>query len=63
MWSDIDYMDNYIDFTIDHNKWKDLPAFVNTLHSEGRHFVPIIDAGISIADDSKKNNYFGKGKQ
>ena len=32
IWSDIDYMDAYKDFTFDPVNYKDLPQFVNDLH-------------------------------
>lgn len=50
-WSDIDYMDNYKDFTYDTVKFKGLPEFVDDLHKQGRHFVPIVDAGIAMRPD------------
>lgn len=55
MWSDIDYMDNYYDFTLDTSRYPQ-PQFsqwVDELHSIGRHFIPILDAGIA------QQNYFG----
>jgi alpha-glucosidase (family GH31 glycosyl hydrolase) len=49
-WMDIDYMQDYRDFT-----WgsANFPAdkvkqFVDTLHSNGQHFVPIVDPGIMV---------------
>eukprot|EP01031_Cornospumella_fuschlensis_P036226 gene36226-43943_t len=49
-WMDIDYMQDYRDFTLDA---KDFPqsevrSFVDKLHANGQHFVPIIDPGIMI---------------
>lgn len=41
-WADIDYMDAYKDWTLDPNKFADLPAVVNDLHSYGMHFIPIV---------------------
>jgi len=46
-WNDIEYMDKYLDFTIDSNKWKGLPQYVDSLHKKGMHYVMIIDPGIS----------------
>jgi alpha-glucosidase (family GH31 glycosyl hydrolase) len=50
LWSDIDYMDRYRDFTYDkEGAYKDLDDFVtNKLQQNDRHYVPIIDAGIAI---------------
>lgn len=48
IWSDIDYMQNYKDFTFDHQKFKHLPVLVDEIHKRGQHYVPIIDAGISM---------------
>jgi alpha-glucosidase (family GH31 glycosyl hydrolase) len=47
MWSDIDYLDTYRDFTHDPKRFADLPAFIDTLHSSSLHYVPIIDAGVA----------------
>lgn len=47
MWSDIDYMDSYRDFTFDPTKFGDLPTFVDFLHNNSMRYVPIIDAGVA----------------
>ena len=47
IWSDIDYLDSYRDFTYDPVKFADLPDFINMQHASGRHYVPILDAGIA----------------
>jgi alpha-glucosidase (family GH31 glycosyl hydrolase) len=49
LWSDIDYMLQFEDFTLDTSRYS-LQAFSNftaTLHSQGRRYVPIIDAGVA----------------
>ena len=57
-WNDIDYMDNHKDFTYDKNgKFKDLPNFVQELHEQGLHYVPIIDPGISSTEKSYYKAY------
>lgn len=47
-WSDIDYMQDYRDFTFDPVRYEGLPYFVEDLHLKGMHYVPIIDAGIAM---------------
>lgn len=53
-WVDIDYMDAYLDFTTDPINFPQdrLEAFINQLHSNNQHFVPIVDPGIYVADPS-----------
>lgn len=48
IWSDIDYMHDYRDFTIDAVNFPGLATWVTgTLHTTGKHYIPIIDAGIA----------------
>lgn len=49
-WMDIDYMQNYRDFTTDSEKFpqSEVKSFVDTLHKNGQHFVPIVDPGIMV---------------
>lgn len=58
-WSDIDYMDDYKDFTISpRDEWKDLKSVVNdTLHANNIKFIPIIDAGIAQRDGGNYDVY------
>jgi alpha-glucosidase (family GH31 glycosyl hydrolase) len=72
MWSDIDYLQSYRDFTYDKsdNRYKDLPQFIKNLTDNGLHYVPIIDAGIALRpnqgyiayDEGKKADVFLKIK-
>jgi alpha-glucosidase (family GH31 glycosyl hydrolase) len=47
-WMDIDYMNKYLDFTTDPVDFPldKMKAFVEGLHANGQHFVPIVDPGI-----------------
>jgi alpha-glucosidase (family GH31 glycosyl hydrolase) len=49
-WLDIDYMEQYRDFTSDPLTFPlaEVAAFVDDLHANGQHFVPIIDPGIMV---------------
>jgi len=46
-WNDLDYMDRYLDFTIG-EAFKDVGDFIDELHDEGHHYIPLLDAGIYI---------------
>ena len=47
MWIDIDAMDKFLIFTLDKNKFKELPDYVdNVIHKDNGYFVPIIDIGV-----------------
>ena len=45
---DIDYMDRFIDFTVNEKNFPDLKAFSAEMAAEGIHLVPIVDAGIKV---------------
>ncbi|ETW05245.1 hypothetical protein, variant [Aphanomyces invadans] len=49
-WTDIDVMDQYLDFTWDPATFpaSNVSAFIDDLHAHSQHYVPIVDAGISV---------------
>lgn len=61
---DIDYMDRFIDFTVNSKRFPDLKGYAETLKQRGIRLVPIIDAGVKIEpgndtyDQGVKNGYF-----
>ncbi len=61
---DIDYMDRYIDFTVDENKFPNFKNYVEQIKNKGIRLVPIIDAGVKIEpgnityEEGIKNDYF-----
>ena len=56
-WNDIDYMNNHKDFTYDKEKFQGLPQFVDELHKQGLHYIPIIDPGISSTEKDAYTPY------
>lgn len=63
---DIDYMEEFMDFTVDKAKFSDFAAFNAELGGQNVHLIPIIDAGIKIKDgydiyeEGKAGDYFCK---
>jgi alpha-glucosidase len=66
IYMDIDYMQDYKDFTFNEKEFADFPEFVKEMKEQGIHLVPIIDAaikkqpGFDVYEEGVKNNYFCK---
>ena len=66
IYMDIDYMQDYKDFTLNEKEFSDFPDFVQGMKEQGIRLVPIIDAGVkmeegySVYEEGVKNNYFCK---
>ncbi|XP_054254871.1 sucrase-isomaltase, intestinal-like [Indicator indicator] len=45
---DIDYMEDWKDFTYDKERFRDLPKFRTFLHQQGQKYILILDAAIGI---------------
>ncbi len=65
---DIDYMEKFIDFTINEKRFPQFQQYVADMKEQGIHLVPIIDAGVKIEPGNEtfesgvKNGYFCKDK-
>lgn len=59
IWSDIDYMDSYKDFTNDPYRYPidEYRSFVDTLHSNNQHYVPIFDAAIYVPNPQNATDF------
>ena len=61
---DIDYMDRYIDFTVNEKRFPDIKEYVWEKKRTGIHLVPIVDAGIKVEPGNEtyetgvKNGFF-----
>lgn len=66
---DIDYMDRFMDFTVNKERFPDLAAYSAKLKEKGIRLVPIIDAGVkieadySVYEEGVKNGYFCTNKE
>jgi len=62
IWADIPYMHNYINFSVNKTAFRYIKKFVDGLHKTNKHFVPIIDAGVSIEKAGDKANWYNIGR-
>jgi alpha-glucosidase len=60
IWLDIDYMDQYRDFTLDPVTFppSGVKEFFDWLHSNDQHFVPIVDAAIYIPNPNNASDAY-----
>lgn len=57
LWSDIDYLQDFRDFTIDPERYHDLPQFVDEINKADQHYIPIIDGAIPAAPQNDTDDY------
>ena len=48
IYMDIDYMEQYKDFTVNKENFPDFPAFVQEMKDQNIRLIPIIDAGVKV---------------
>lgn len=64
IYMDIDYMQDYKDFTLNEENFGDFPEFVKEMKDQNLRLIPIIDAGVKIEqgyeiyEEGVKNRYF-----
>lgn len=69
VYMDIDYMERFKDFTIDHSAFPDFKSFVQEMKEQNIHLVPIIDAGVkieegySVYEEGVNKGYFCKDEE
>ncbi|MDO4329679.1 MAG: glycoside hydrolase family 31 protein [Lachnospiraceae bacterium] len=63
---DIDYMQDYKDFTVNEENFQNFPEFVQEMKNQEIRLIPIIDAGVKaepgypVYEEGVANNYFCK---
>ncbi|KAF9731133.1 hypothetical protein PMIN06_008583 [Paraphaeosphaeria minitans] len=60
IWTDIDYMDQYRDFTLDPVSFppSGVKEFFDYIHSKNQHFVPIVDSAIYVPDPQNSSDVY-----
>ncbi len=64
IYMDIDYMQDYKDFTLHEENFRDFPRFVQEMKDQNIRLIPIIDAGVKVEkgyevyEEGVKNRYF-----
>ncbi len=64
VYMDIDYMQDFKDFTLNEKNFPDFPEFVQEMKDKNLRLIPIIDAGVKVEDgydvyeEGVKNRYF-----
>ena len=64
-WTDIDYMDHYLDFTTDPVNYplSSFQDYISSLHQNNQHFMNIHDPGISFnLNPTGESDYFARSK-
>ncbi|KAK7544788.1 alpha-glucosidase [Phyllosticta citribraziliensis] len=60
IWTDIDYMEGYRDFTTDHIAYpaEDGRRFLEKVHGKGLHYIPIVDSAIYIPNPDNASDAY-----
>ena len=60
IWLDIDYMNQYRNFENDQNTFAygDGARFLDRLHADGQHFIPIVDSAIYIPNPENSSDAY-----
>ncbi|KAF2091303.1 glycoside hydrolase family 31 protein [Saccharata proteae CBS 121410] len=61
IWTDIDYMDQYRDFSTDPHAFPvpEGQAFLKRIHDAGLHYIPIVDSAIYIPNPENASDAYG----
>lgn len=60
IWSDIDYMDGYKDFTNDPHRYPldKFQDFISKIHDNNQHYIPMFDAGIYVPNPNNASDIY-----